>query len=89
MYLTKSAKQLKEKELDKIITEAYKQGGDIMQTIAEGWLKEGRKEGEKKGIKKGIKEGKLEMAKRMKEKGMDIDTIAEISGLSNEQIMKL
>ncbi|MCP5046585.1 MAG: Rpn family recombination-promoting nuclease/putative transposase [bacterium] len=80
-YLTSSAKQMKKKELDKIITEAYDQGGDIMQTIAEGWLKEGRKEGEKRG--------KREVAKNLKMKGIDIETIAETTGLSKQEIAKL
>ncbi|UCH97442.1 MAG: hypothetical protein JSV88_11470 [Candidatus Aminicenantes bacterium] len=35
-----------------------------------------------------IKKAK-EMSKKMKEKGIDIDTISEISGLSKEEIEKL
>ncbi len=80
-YLTSSAKQLKEKELDKIITEAYKQGGDIMQTIAEGWKKEGKIEGKK--------EKAAEMAKVLKKEGVPIETIIKASGLSKEEIEKL
>ena len=37
----------------------------------------------------GIKEGKIEDAKRMIEKKMNIDLIAEITGLSREEIEKL
>ncbi len=92
-YLTSSAKQLKEKELDEIITEAYKEGGDIMQTIAEGWLKQGRKEGEKRGKREGKREGKLEgkleMATALKKDGVPIETIIKASGLSKEEIEKL
>ena len=38
-------------------------------------------------IRKGIKKGKLETAKKMLEKGMDIDTIIEVTGLSKEEIV--
>lgn len=38
-------------------------------------------------LRKGIKKGKLETAKKMLEKGMDIDTIVEVTGLSKEEIM--
>ncbi|MCP5053499.1 MAG: Rpn family recombination-promoting nuclease/putative transposase [bacterium] len=48
-----------------------------------------RDEGEQIGEKRGMEKGKLEMAKKMKAKGMDNDTIAEISGLAKEEIEKL
>ena len=38
-------------------------------------------------LRKGIKKGKLETAKKMLEKGMDIDTIIEVTGLSKEEIV--
>ena len=41
------------------------------------------------GIKQGIEQEKKETAKNMKEKGFDIDTIVEITGLSIEKIEKL
>ena len=40
----------------------------------------------REGIKEGIKEKALEVAKKMKEKKVDIDTIIEITGLSKEEI---
>ena len=49
----------------------------------------GEKIGEKEGIKKGRKEEKLEMAKKLKEKGIDITLISETSGLSIKEIEKL
>jgi predicted transposase/invertase (TIGR01784 family) len=54
----------------------------------EGFEK-GIKEGEKKGIEKGRKTEKIEMAKKLKKKGIDIDVISEASGLSKEEIEKL
>ncbi len=51
--------------------------------------KQGEKIGEKKGFKKGELSKAVEMAKRMKKKGVDIMLIAEVSGLSREEIQKL
>jgi len=41
------------------------------------------------GEMKGIEKGKLEMAKKLKENGVDIDLIVKSSGLSKEEIEKL
>ena len=60
-------------------------------------LKEGRKEGRKEGKEEGIKEGREEgakqksfdIAKRMLEKGIDIETISELTGLTEKEISEL
>jgi predicted transposase/invertase (TIGR01784 family) len=57
-----------------------------------GWakgIKEGREEGIKEGREEGEKNKAMEMAKKLKEKGNDIRFIAEISGLTPEEIEKL
>jgi predicted transposase/invertase (TIGR01784 family) len=51
--------------------------------------KAAEKIGMKKGRKEGLKEGKIEMARKLKEKGFDIEVISETSGLSKEEIEKL
>lgn len=51
--------------------------------------KSGVKEGEEKGLKKGKKEAQVEMAKRLKARGIDIEIIAETSGLSKEEIEEI
>ena len=48
-----------------------------------------RQDAVKAAKEKGEKKGKKEMAKAMKQKGMDIQTIKEISGLSMKEIKKL
>ncbi len=48
-----------------------------------------RSEGELIGIEKGKLEGKLETAKKMKDKGTDIEFISEMTGLSFEEIEQL
>lgn len=56
-------------------------------------LEEGKKEGMAKGIEKGKKEGKknekIQTAKRMLKKGIDIQTIIEITELTKEEIENL
>ena len=41
------------------------------------------------GRLKEIEKGKMEAAKRMKEKGFDLNTIADITGLTEDEIEKL
>ena len=50
---------------------------------------EGRKEGIKEGRKYGIREEKLKVAKKLLEKNMPIDEIAEITGLTKDEILKI
>ena len=52
-------------------------------------LEEGRKEGRKKGIEEGRKEANIEIAKKLKKKGMKTKEIAEITELSEETVSKL
>ena len=72
------------------IQEAREQGEELGRS--EG-LELGRSEGEKIGEARGRSEGEaskaLEMAKALKDKGVDIEIIAETSGLSKEDIEKL
>lgn len=56
--------------------------------IEEG-VKIGLKEGLKKGINKGLKEGKIEIAKNMLKKQLDIKLISELSGLTIDEINEL
>ena len=60
-------------------------------------MKQGMEQGMEQGMMQGLVQGKLEgekatnlrNAKRMKQKGLDVDDIAEITGLSLEDIEKL
>jgi predicted transposase/invertase (TIGR01784 family) len=58
-------------------------------TSFEEGLEEGEKVGLEKGINKGRTEEKMAMAKKLKEKGINIDIISETSGLLKEEIEKL
>lgn len=54
---------------------------------------QGRREGIEKGIEQGIEQGRkeknLELAKKMKEKGISISDISDITNLSIKMIEKL
>ena len=69
---------------------------NIITARGEGHLEgreEGRTEGRAEGIKEGIKEGiakeKLENARKMKELNLPIETICQITGLSEEEIRNI
>lgn len=52
-------------------------------------LEEGRQEGMEKGMEKGMEEERLSNARKMKNKGLDYETIADITGLTPEEISRL
>ena len=56
-------------------------------------MQEGMQKGMQKGIEKGIEKGrqeeKLQIAQKMKVKGLDSELIAQCSGLSVEDIERL
>ena len=60
-------------------------------------LKVGREEGHKEGKEEGLKEGRAEgarqksfdIAKRMLENGIDIETISVLTGLTAEEVSRL
>ena len=56
-------------------------------------IESGRKEGLEQGIEQGIEQGStkkaLEIAKSMITKGMDMDLISELTGLSKEKLEKI
>ena len=50
---------------------------------------EGRAEGIAEGIEKGIEKGRVEIAKRMLAKGLEITLVAEVTGLAPEELKKI
>ena len=77
--------------------DTYNQIEYARETGREEGLKEGHKKGHKEGKEEGIKEGREEgakqnsfdIAKRMLEKGIDVETISELTGLTEKEISKL
>ena len=58
-------------------------------TLKEDAREEGREEGRKEGIEEGRKEEKIEIARNMKLSGLDTNTIAKVTNLSEDEIDKL
>ena len=52
-------------------------------------LEEGHKKGHKEGKEEGAKQKSFDIAKRMLEKGIDVETISELTGLTEKEISKL
>ncbi len=55
----------------------------------ESGREEGREEGRKEGRAEGAKQNSFDIAKRMLEKGIDIETISELTGLTAEEVSML
>jgi predicted transposase/invertase (TIGR01784 family) len=70
-----------------------KEGGALMSTVFEEVLEKGKeigvKEGEEIGLKKGEEKNKIRVALNCLMKGMDIETISEITDLPVERIKLL
>jgi predicted transposase/invertase (TIGR01784 family) len=75
-------------EEKQIYEESLKYYRDL-KNVVDTAIMEGEIKGEIKGEVKGIIKGKIEVAKTMKGRGMDIKTIAEITGLSESEIEQL
>ena len=74
---------------DNIITA---RGEGHLEGLAEGRMEghlEGLAEGRAEGLEEGLLKGKLQSAQKMKEKGFPITDIAEITGLSTEELERL
>ena len=50
---------------------------------------EGHKEGKEEGLKEGAKQKSFDIAKRMLEKGIETETISELTGLKEKEISEL
>ena len=59
---------------------------DVINTAKREGRWEGREEGLAEGRAEGRAEGKIEMAKNLKSLGVDVKTIMQASGLTEEQI---
>jgi predicted transposase/invertase (TIGR01784 family) len=77
-YLVASVDSKKTGKLEKEIGKAIKSRGEIMPTIAEKWVQEGKIEGKK--------EEKLEIAEKMLQKGLSNADIRDITGLSIKKV---
>ena len=83
--------ELKQEYIKDMTTEIDKRA-QLKYAIEQGLEKgraEGRAEGREEGVSEGEAKGKSEVARAMRERNMDISVIAEVTGLSAEQIRAL
>ena len=66
--------------------DTYNQIEYARETGREEGREEGRKEGKEEGRAEGVKQNRFDIAKRMLEKGIDIETISELTGLTAEEV---
>lgn len=62
---------------------------EMRRKAAEEGLKEGMKEGMKAGLEKGEQKKQIEIARKMREDGISIDTIIKYTGLQSSDIENL
>jgi len=89
-YISKTQKVAPTK-LKKILEETKIDGGEMMQTLAQHWIREGKRETEKKWKEKEKKwkEEKREMATRMLFKNYSVNEVMAITGLTEKEIQSL
>ena len=73
----------------KILRDYYNSLSTAVEKAKKEGIEQGRAEGMEKGMEKGRAEGILSVAKNLKASGMDINTIANLTGLSTEEINKI
>ncbi|NIM14993.1 MAG: hypothetical protein GTO45_23755 [Candidatus Aminicenantes bacterium] len=98
IYLGSNIKNVKFDQLQESVNDVIKEGGALMSTIFEEVLERGKeigvkegkeigvKEGEEIGVKKGEEKNKIRVALNCLMKGMDIETISEITDLPVKRI---
>jgi len=90
LYLGSNIKDVKPDQLRDSVSEALEEGGAMMSTIWQQVMEKGKeigvKEGEEIGIKEGEEKKSLRVALNCLIKGMDVQTIAEITDLPVERI---
>ena len=69
--------------------DTYNQIEYARETGREEGHKVGKEEGRKEGHEEGVKQNSFDIAKRMLEKGIDIETISELTGLTGKEISEL
>jgi predicted transposase/invertase (TIGR01784 family) len=84
IYISET-KNINRDQLKKMLGKSKIDGGNIMETLAQQLRDEGRKI----GIEEGMKEGKLDTARELIKRGVDIDIIAEATGFSREELEEL
>ncbi|MGC8765522.1 MAG: hypothetical protein ACP5QT_06520, partial [Brevinematia bacterium] len=76
-----------------ILKSVEKEGEEVAMSTAEVLIKKGVEQGLQQGLQQGLSKGEykkaIETAKRMLERGSDIEFIADVTGLSIEEVEKI
>ena len=86
IYLGSNIKDVEPEKLRDAVNEALVEGGAMMSTVFEQILERGKEIGVKEGEERGEEKKSIRVALNCLRKGMDIQTIAEITGLPLERI---
>ena len=93
IYLGSNIRDVKPAQIREAVEKALEEGGMMMNTVFQQIREEGKeigvKEGKEIGVKEGEEKNKLKVALNCLIKGMDIQTIAEITDLPVERIERL
>ena len=85
-----NAKYLQRKPIQKKVTRMIK---SVMEEVKKEGFKEGEKKGIQEGIEKGIEKGRMEgmiqIAKKLLARGMDLDTVSEMTELPKDLLLKI
>lgn len=88
-YILNARKELNLTEIYDLVKGVSVERSDEIMTIAEELLKEGMEKGIEKGIEKGKLDEKRDIAKKLMAKGLDMNTIIQITELDEEEVKKL
>ena len=89
IYLGSNIKDVEPEQLRDAVNEALVEGGAMMSTVFEQIMERGKEIGVKEGEERGEEKNKLRVALNCLKKGMDIQTIAEITDLPVERVEQL
>ena len=89
LYIISARKNLSMEKLIQVNRE-YKAGrGDMIMSLAEQLRQEGEVRGIEIGVGKGRQDALIKTARKMLEKGMQIDDVVEVTELSKDELSKL
>ena len=87
IYFMNNRNDLTEEDYYKTLETAG--GEECMQTLAEKLIERGRTEGIQQGMQQGMQQNTIYIARNMKENGLSVDMIINITGLTKEDVNKL
>lgn len=91
-YVYSTNRKLTDKDMEKVakrIEKTYPEGSETIMTLAEIYMEKGKAEGKEEGKKEGKRERNIEIAKNLLKRGDTVKEVADVTGLSEEDIERL